>query len=237
MNKYLELSNIQKKFGNIDTLNKVSIEIEKGKITTLVGTSGAGKTTVLRIISGLDHPDNGQVKFEGRIMKPKELRSITSMVFQKTAMFNTTVYNNLAFGLKVRGFEKNDIDRKIKEILSKVGMEEFVKRKAKKLSGGEQQRISLARALIIEPKILLLDEPTANLDPSNAQIIEKIIKESKNLNTILLATHNLHQAKRLSYNIAHIFGGKIIEFSDSNKFFTNPSDERTTKFINGELQF
>ena len=237
MNKYLELTNIEKKYGDVISLDNISIEIEKSRVTTLVGTSGAGKTTLLRIINGLENATNGQVKFEGRTMTKKELRSITSMVFQKTVMFSTTVYANLAFGLKIRGFERKEIDEKIHGILSRVGMEEFTKRKAKKLSGGEQQRISLARALILQPKILILDEPTANLDPTNAQIIEDMINVTKNSNTIILATHNLYQAKRLSDKIAHIFNGKIIELSDSNKFFTNPTDERTTKFINGALQF
>jgi tungstate transport system ATP-binding protein len=237
LNKYLELTNIEKKYGDVISLDNISLEIEKSRVTTLVGTSGAGKTTLLRIINGLENATNGQVKFEGRTMTKKELRSITSMVFQKTVMFSTTVYANLAFGLKIRGFERKEIDEKIHTILSRVGMEEFAKRKAKKLSGGEQQRISLARALILQPRILILDEPTANLDPTNAQIIEDIINVTKNSNTIILATHNLFQAKRLSDKIAHIFNGKIIELSDSNKFFTNPTDERTTKFINGELQF
>jgi len=234
----LHLENIEKSYGPIKALKDISLEIDGGKTVVLLGSNGAGKTTLLRIIAGLEKQDKGYVFFNGKNMNEKELRQIASLVFQKTVMFSRSVYENLAYGLKIRGKKDWEIQEQIARALQAVGLRNFQRRKAKKTSGGEQQRISLARAFLLNPKILLLDEPTANLDPNSATIIEKAITDAKKENGItILATHNLGQAKRIADQIIHMYNGEIVEVADPEKFFNNPSNEVSRKFINGELGY
>jgi tungstate transport system ATP-binding protein len=153
-------------------------------------------------------------------------------------MFTRSVYGNLAYGLKIRGKKDPEIKERISQALHDVGLKDFEKRRAKKTSGGEQQRIALARAFLLEPQILLLDEPTANLDPNSATIIEKAIVARKKLeNIIIISTHNLSQAKRIGDYVIHVHAGKIVEMASSVEFFNNPQSEVSRKFINGELDF
>ena len=239
MVRHLQIEKIDKKYDEITALDSVTLDVMAGKVIALVGVNGSGKTTLLSILAGLDEPDNGDVIIDYKKLRSQKLRKISTMVFQKNAMFNKRVYDNVSFGLKIRKLAKEDIEKKVTEALFTVGLNGFQKRNAKKLSSGEQQRIALARALVIEPEILLLDEPTSNLDPSNAIIIEDIIKEmgKRNSCVVILATHNLHQAKRLSNEIVHIHYGKILEISSPNNFFKNPTNQITRKFIDGGLQF
>lgn len=234
----LQLQNIEKNYGSVNVLEDINLEIMGGKTIALLGINGAGKTTLLRIIAGLERQDRGSLFFNGKRMNGKELRQIASLVFQRTAMFSRSVYDNLAYGLKIRGKKDAEIREEITRGLQAVGLRNFEKRKAKKTSGGEQQRIALARAFSLNPQILLLDEPTANLDPNSATIIESaIMSRTKENSIIILATHNLSQAKRLANEVVHIYGGKIVEVADPQEFFTNPSNEITRKFINGELDY
>lgn len=239
MPDHLKLKEIEKKYEDIKALDNLTLDAYEGQLISIVGANGSGKTTLLRTVAGLDFPSNGQIIFNKKELGPYELRKIATLVFQKSVMFNTTVFKNVAFGLGVRDFDSKNIQNKVIDSLSSVALKEFNKRKARTLSGGEQQRVALARAFIIEPKILLLDEPTANLDPTNAIIIENTIKKilEKKSCIIIMATHNLHQAKRLSSLIAHLHYGKIIEYSKPEKFFEKPDNEITQKFVNGELQF
>jgi tungstate transport system ATP-binding protein len=238
MNANLALENVEKTFNAIKALDKVSFSAQGGKITVLIGVNGAGKTTLLRILAGLEKANKGNVFFNGKKISDGELRQIATLVFQKTAMLTRSVYANLAYGLKIRGQNDEEIKEKIAQALHAVGLKNFEKRKAKKSSGGEQQRIALARAFLLEPKILLLDEPTANLDPNSALIIERAIMNSKKDDTvIIMATHNLSQARRLGDEVIHIHGGKIVERAGPDDFFDRPQNEVTRKFINGELEF
>lgn len=234
----LQLRNIKKSYGSVKALEDISFDIVGGKTIVLLGINGAGKTSLLRIIAGLEKQDKGTVFFNGKRMNERELRQIASLVFQKTAVFNRSVYDNLAYALKIRGKKDSEIRKEITRALQDVGLRNFEKRKAKKTSGGEQQRISLARAFLLNPQILLLDEPTANLDPNSATIIERsIINRTKENGIIILATHNLSQAKRLANEVVHIYEGKIVEIAGPEAFFTNPHSEITRKFINGELEY
>jgi len=234
----LRLENIEKSFGSIKALKNINLEIVGGKTVSLLGINGTGKTTLLRIIAGLEKQDKGSIVFNGKRTNAKELRQIASLVFQKTSMFRRSVYDNLAYGLKIRGKKDREIGGEIAKALQAVGLRNFEKRKAKKTSGGEQQRIALARAFLLNPQILLLDEPTANLDLYNATIIERaIMSRPKENGIIILATHNLNQAKRLANEVVHIYDGKIVEVAGPEVFFTNPSNEITRKFINGELNY
>jgi tungstate transport system ATP-binding protein len=233
-----QLEGIEKNYASVKALDLVNLEVSGGKIIVLIGVNGAGKTTLLRIIAGLEKQDRGSIIFNGKNVTDKELRQITTLVFQRTAMFSRSVYDNLAFGLKIRGKSDSEIKDKITEALHNIGLKNFEKRRAKKISGGEQQRISLARAFLLEPKILLLDEPTANLDPNSATIIEKAIMSRRHQdNIIIMATHNLNQAKRMGDEIVHVHDGRLIEVASPREFFENPRSEITRKFINGELEF
>ncbi len=206
----------------------------KGTITTLLGPSGSGKTTLLRILAGLDSPTRGTIFYGNRMITDGErniLRQNATMVFQKSVFFDTTVYNNVAYGLKLKeNFSKEEISNKVGEALALVRLEGFEKRRAKKLSGGEQQRVSLARALVLDRELLLLDEPTVNIDPKNVSIIEETIlrvnREKKT--TIVLATHNMFQAEALSQNVVLILKGTVKQtgtkqeiFGKSNKYLTS----------------
>lgn len=238
MNARLQLDDIDKNYKAIKALTSVSLEAKGGKIVVLIGVNGAGKTTLMRIIAGLEEPNAGSISFNDQSINAKGLRRIATMVFQRTAMFNRNVYDNVAFGLKVRGEDDQEISEKVLQALHTVGLGNFEKRRARKTSGGEQQRIALARAFCLDSQILLLDEPTANLDPNNALIIERAIaSRKKDDKIIIIATHNLGQARRLADEIVHIYNGRIVERSDPDEFFSNPHSEITRKFVNGELEY
>ncbi|MCX6659199.1 MAG: phosphate ABC transporter ATP-binding protein [Candidatus Bathyarchaeota archaeon] len=239
MARRILLKNIDKAYGSINALDSVTLEVETGQIVALLGMNGSGKTSLLRIIAGLEEPSRGSIFLNSKKMTSHELRQIATLVFQKTVMFSTSVYGNVKFGLAIRGIGKKDAERKVSDALNLVGLADFKKRRARGLSGGEQQRIALARAFVLQPEILLLDEPTANLDPANAVILENAVRKirEKDACTIMLATHNLHQAKRLSDRIVHVHYGRIIADASPQDFFSHPSNETTRRFIAGELQF
>jgi len=234
----LKIKNMTKKFGSVTAIDSLSLRLEASNIIVIVGVNGSGKTTLLRLLAGLEEPDFGSIIINNSVKKTNELRQLSTLVFQKTTMFNRTVFSNLEFGLRLRGYEKDTIKKKISEALEIVGLEDFENRNAKKISGGEQQRVALARAFLLEPKIMLLDEPTSNLDVNSAKIIEKVLQERKKSdNIIVLSTHNLYQAKRLGDEIVHIHEGKIINQAKQKDFFSKPKNKITEKFIKGDLQF
>lgn len=224
MSGMFELNNVTKIYGEITALNNITLKIPRNQIFTIIGPNGSGKTTLLKILAFLERPTKGTLLFDGELVKERNLdrlRLNSTMVFQKTTLFDTTVAKNIAYGLRLRGSSKNEIAEKIRNALRIVRLEGYEKRHAKKLSGGEQQRVALARALALNTKLLLLDEPTANLDPKNACIIEEIIatvnRESKA--TIVMATHNMFQAKNLPQRIALITNGKISEVGTPTEIF------------------
>lgn len=211
-----ELKNISKSFGNRTVLDAVTLQIQEGEIFTLLGPNGSGKTTLLKVLAFLLKSEDGEVKFQGETVTGRNLERMrlqSAMVFQRTLLFSTTVFNNVAYGLKIRKMPKNIIGEEVRKVLKLVKLEGFEKRSARKLSGGEQQRVALARALVLKTKLLLLDEPTANLDPKNASILEEVIvtanREMKT--TIVMATHNMFHAKTVSHRIALINDGRITE--------------------------
>ncbi len=234
----LNLNQIEKNYHNVKALDSINFNAQGGKIIVLIGVNGAGKTSLLRIIAGLEKLEKGTITFNDKNVSDGELRQIATLVFQRTAMFTRSVYANLSYGLKIKGEKESEIKEKITQALHDVGLRDFEKRRAKKTSGGEQQRIALARAFLLEPKILLLDEPTANLDPNSAIIIERAIVRSKKAERIIImATHNLNQARRLGDEIIHMHAGHIVERANPDDFFDKPQSEITRKFISGELEF
>ena len=232
------LVDLKKSYRGFTALNEVSIDLNGGKIIILLGVNGAGKTTLMRVMAGLETVESGQLLLNNKSIDCKALRQVSTLVFQKSTMFGTSVYDNLAYGLKIRKVPKDQIKIKVAEALQAVRLGGFEKRKAKKTSGGEQQRISLARAFLLESHVLLLDEPTANLDPNSAAIIEKAIVSKKSDDRIIvMATHNLTQARRIADQIVHIHNGQIVESASTEDFFENPKSDISRRFVSGELEF
>lgn len=237
------VENLIKNYGDKNVLNIEAMEIYKNKITAIIGPSGAGKSTLLHLLNGIEPPSSGSIWFEDRRIEYKDMdldiRRSMVMVFQKPVVFSTTVYENLAYGLKLRGIEKKEIEKRVEEMLEVTGLRDKSQQKANTLSGGEAQRVAVARAMIIRPKALLLDEPTTNLDPANVLTIEELIKYGKNKYgiSVIIVTHNMFQAKRLSDNCLFMLGGRIIEYDTTENLFTNPKNETTWAFINGKMVY
>jgi molybdopterin-binding protein len=228
MSHFAELKTVTKMFDSTVALDNVDLKVEEGEILALLGPNGSGKSTLLKILALLENPTRGEVYFHNAKISNQNrerTRIETTMVFQKATLFNTTVYNNIAYGLKIRKVPKNEIQERVNMALKLVRLEGFQKKYAKKLSGGEQQRVALARALILNTKLLLLDEPTANLDPKNASIIEEIITSinREHKTTIVIATHNMFQAKRFPHRIALMENGKINEIGKPAEVFSKLS--------------
>ena len=224
MTAIVELKNITKTYADKIVLNDVSLQVFDGEILALLGPNGSGKSTLLRLLAFLEEPTNGELSFHGIIVGAKNAertRLQSSLVFQQTTMFNTSVYNNVAYGLKIRKIPKAIRDEEVKNALRLVKLEGFENRPAKKLSGGEQQRVAIARALVLKTKLLLLDEPTANLDPKNVGILEEVIatvnREMKT--TIVIATHNMFEARKLPTRIALVNDGRITEVGSPAEIF------------------
>jgi len=228
MRPIIKLEDVTKNYGDVTALDHVSFKVRQGEIFTIAGPNGSGKTTMLRIMAFIDTPTNGEIHYKGVKVDEEnksQIRTKCTMVFQKTALFNTTVYKNIAYGLKLRGFSKKEIDERVKDVLDLVKLDGYEKRLAKKLSGGEQQRVSLARALVLDTELLLLDEPTANLDPKNMSIIEETVSRvnRERKNTVVMATHNLFQAETITKRAALLLGGKIVEVGTAQEIFRIPS--------------
>jgi molybdopterin-binding protein len=219
-----ELKDVMKAYGNKIVVNTLNLQIHEGEILALLGPNGSGKTTILKMLAFIENPTSGEVKFQGEKVdykKTEKVRLQSTLVFQKTTLFSTSVFNNIAYGLKMRKVPKETQKKEVKKALELVKLQGFERRNAKKLSGGEQQRVAIARALVLKTKLLLLDEPTANLDPKNANILEEVIDSvnRENKTTIVMATHNMFQAKKLPHRIALMDEGKINEVGTPTEIF------------------
>jgi len=226
----IDVQNLTKSYGERTTLRNVDLKVDREDFFIVVGPSGAGKTTLLRLLDLLEEPTSGRVFFDGvdtaRPEKDKVLlRRQIGMVFQQVNMLNTSVYENVAYPLRIRGV-KDKVAEKVDEVLELVGLRGFEKRKALTLSGGEMQRISLAQSLIFDPKLLLLDEPTANLDPRNVNIIEGIVSKVNRDQrvTVVMATHDIAQAMNLASKVAVLREGTIAEVGYAREIFRKPSE-------------
>ena len=237
----IELKELHKRYGENEVLRDISLKIENGEIFTIIGSTGAGKTTLLRLIDLLEMPTSGEIYFDGvdanaSKRKRLEMRRRMSMLFQKPVVFNTSVYDNITYGLKFRGEGKRSIDEKVYRALAMVELSEYAKRDALTLSGGETQRVALARAIVTEPEVLLLDEPTANLDPISTEKIEELILRINHEyeTAIIMATHNMLQGQRLADRIGVIMNGEVSQTGTPMQVFNAPVSEKIARFVGVE---
>lgn len=209
-----------------------SLTIDKGNIYGIIGPNGAGKSTMIRIIAGLEEATNGKISYNGRSLDAEYSKNITYMK-QRPYLFRTSVFNNIAYPLKIRKYDKKTIERRVNDIMEEFKVSDLRGQLATSLSGGESQKVSLARALVFEPKILLLDEPTANIDPNSIELIEKIISKrnkEKKMTTIII-THNIGQAKRLCHRVIFMREGKIVEYGSADQVILAPQNNATKRFL------
>jgi ABC-type Fe3+/spermidine/putrescine transport system ATPase subunit len=235
----LIISNLYKSFPGMDrpAVSNVSLEIKTGGLIAFLGPSGCGKTTILKMITGLFQPDSGDITLDNNSLLPiaTEKRGVV-MVFQNYLLFPyMNVNENVGFALKMKGVEKDEIDKKVKEMLELVKLPDIGDRKPKQLSGGQQQRVALARALISKPKLLLLDEPLSNLDAHlRDEMRELIVTIQQKLNvTTVFVTHDQEEAVLLADNIALIFNGELQSFASPKEYYESPVNERAARFFGG----
>lgn len=242
MTVLFKLSEVQKHYGERLVLDIQSMEIESGHVYSILGPNGAGKTTLLRIMSLLTTSDTGTVSVFGEEVHWHQsqllrLRRQMAMVTQSSFMFEGSVAYNVSYGLNARKTPEKIKQEKVIECLQLLGMESFKDYPARNLSGGERQKVAIARALAINPRVLFLDEPTSNIDPNSAMDIEKHIRmiNAEQGTTIILITHNLFQARRLADEIFVMWEGRLIEAGRTMDVFAHPSDSRTRSFLQGEF--
>jgi len=246
----LSTENVFVNYGSKKVLNDVSIRIPEKTVTALIGPSGCGKSTFLRLFNRMNDYIEGFEK-QGRVLIDgediyhdqkhlEELRKTAGMVFQKANPFPKSIYENVAYGLRIRGVrDKKILDEVVERSLRQATLFEEVKDDLKKsafsLSGGQQQRLCIARCLAVDPDVLLMDEPASALDPISTAKIEALIAELKEKHTILIVTHNLQQARRVSQQTAFLYFGELVEFSDTETLFSAPRQEQTQRYIGGHF--
>ena len=246
----IETKDLQLFYSDFHALKGVSIAMKANTVTALIGPSGCGKSTYLRTLNRMNDLIDGvritgQALIDGKDIYTKEirideLRKKVGMVFQKPNPFPKTIFENVAYGLRVNGVTHSKfIEERVERSLKQAALWDEVKDKLKKsafeLSGGQQQRLCIARALAIEPSVILMDEPASALDPLSTAKIEELIYELKANYTIVIVTHNMQQAGRVSDNTAFFYLGELVEYDDTKKIFTNPADLRTQNYITGRF--
>ncbi len=234
----IELEDVSKRFDDKAVLAGVTGRIERGEIFAVIGPSGAGKSTLLRLVDLLDTPTEGAIRIDGTDVHADKgqslsIRRMMGMVFQKPAVFNSTVAENIAVGLRFRGADERAIREKVEDALEIVGLAGYGERRARTLSGGEMQRVALARAMVIEPEILLMDEPTANLDPVSVEKIEELVFcINRDLGTtILFSTHDMYQGQRLAHRIGVLMNGVFAQVGTPREVFTLPASRDVARFV------
>jgi phosphate transport system ATP-binding protein len=249
-NTKIEVKNLNFYYSNFKVLKNINLKIFENRITALIGPSGCGKTTFLRCLNRM-HDLYPNTKYEGEIIFDNEnilknninlisLRMRIGMVFQKPTPFNMSIFDNVAFGLKLKGIKnKTEIKDRVEKALKDAYLFDEVKDKLHKnalsLSGGQQQRLCIARAIVVEPEVLLFDEPTSALDPISTAKIEELIRELGRKMTIVIVTHNMQQAARISDWTAFMYLGEIIEYGKTDDIFTRPRQKLTEDYITGRF--
>jgi phosphate transport system ATP-binding protein len=246
----IESKNVNFYYGENQALHDISLSMKENTVTALIGPSGCGKSTYLRLLNRMNDlidntQMNGTILIDGEDIYAKnnnvdDLRKNVGMVFQKPNPFPKSIYENVAYGLRVNGItDKNTIEERVVTSIEQVALWNEVKDKLKKsafeLSGGQQQRLCIARALAIQPSVLLMDEPTSALDPISTSKIEELIYELKNKYTIVIVTHNMQQAGRVSDSTAFFYMGNLIEYDKTKTIFTKPAIKQTEDYITGRF--
>lgn len=248
--KIFEIRNMDLYYGSFQALKNINIDIYKNEVTALIGPSGCGKSTFLRSLNRMNDMVegcriDGNIVFDGQDIYEKEydviaLRKKVGMVFQKPNPFPKSIYDNLTYGPKLHGVKgKDELDAIVERTLREVGLWEEVKDRLNKsalgLSGGQAQRLCIARCLSVEPEVILMDEPTSALDPIATSKIESLIKDLAEKYSIVIVTHNMQQAGRISDRTAFFLTGEIMEIDATEKIFTNPSNPKTEEYITGRF--
>lgn len=246
----IEAKNVDFYYGSFHALKNINMNIEENEVVAFIGPSGCGKSTFLRLFNRMNDliPGSrleGEIKIDGRNIYDRsvnvdELRKNVGMVFQRPNPFPKSIYENVAYGLRVNGVkDETFIAERIEKSLKGAALWDEVKDKLKKsayaLSGGQQQRLCIARAMAVAPSVLLMDEPASALDPISTAKVEELIHEIKKDYTIVIVTHNMQQATRVSDKTAFFYLGQLIEFDKTTKIFTNPSKEETQNYITGRF--
>ena len=249
LKKRMEIINLNFYYGNNHALKNINMPIYEKKITALIGPSGCGKTTLLRCLNRMHdlYPNNryeGDILLDGTSIFDKsvdliELRSKVGMVFQKPTPFPMSIFDNVAFGLKLKGLRGSELKDRVEKALKDAALWDEVKDRLKEsafsLSGGQQQRLCIARSIAVEPEVVLFDEPTSALDPISTAKIEELIVELKKTITIVIVTHNMQQAARISDYTAFMYLGELVEFGHTEKIFTKPDKKLTEDYITGRF--
>jgi len=245
----INLKRVSFYYGQNRALTDITMNFRKNKVTALIGPSGCGKSTLLRLLNRMnelidDTRVEGDIIYDGKNIyspevDPVEVRKKIGMVFQKPNPFPKTIYNNIAYGPKLASNNTGDINLLVEQSLKQAVLWDEVKdilsQSAMKLSGGQQQRLCIARALAMKPDILLMDEPTSALDPISTAKIEELIEELKKDYTIIIVTHNMQQAARISDETAFFYLGNLIEYNKTGKIFTKPDVKQTEDYITGRF--
>ena len=237
----IEVVDLSHGYGERQVLKGLNLGIGKGEVFALIGPTGAGKTTLLRIVDLLEVPGAGEIYFDGKCIPRSgkqrlEIRRRMSFIHQKPQVFNLSVYDNVACGLRWRGEKRNRIAQRVDHILETVGLEGYGNRNARTLSGGEAQRVALARSLVLEPEVLLLDEPTANLDPVSTAKIEQLISyiAKQHNTTMIMATHDMSQGQQLAGRMGVLLDGRLAQTGNATDIFRSPQTEQVAHFVGME---
>lgn len=242
MSLSVKVEGVTKSFKDRQVLRDVSCSFPEGRISVILGPNGSGKTTLMRAISRLEAPDSGRVEYldngEAQGTGPALMRRMT-LIAQDPVLFNMTVAGNVAYGLRLRGLPSGEINERVGRSLDAAGVSRLSGARARTLSGGEAQRTALARAFALRPELLLLDEPSANLDPEGVALMESLVRRMKEEfgTTVIMVTHNLFQARRMANEAFLIYGGRLVENGPAAEFFGSPRNELTREFLSGEIIF